>query len=145
MYKTLFSILISLAVNPAYNQTVVKATSQGWAGGMCCASGTNYAVTLLLDTEPKDFRVEGIYLQGSGKMGATNVIHTISMENKIIYSIHFGNVFNNNEYPEMTKEKIEVIEQRKFDGKALIELNINGKSINVIVEEFEMLEFLAYP
>lgn len=138
----LFCIFLTVQVNA---QIVVKATSQGWAGGACCVSGTNYVVTLLLDAEPKDFRVEGVYLQGSGKMEATNVIHSTSIDYKVFYTIHFGNVFNNNEYPEMTKQKIEVIERRKFEGKALIALKINGKSIDVIVEEFEMLEFLAYP
>lgn len=128
----------------ANGQTLVKATSQGWAGGVCCISGTNYTATLLFAKEPTTITVEGVYLQNTGKIEAS-IVKQVTGEIGTYYLIQFGNTINHTEYPEMTKQKIEVTERRNFEGNALIVLIINGKPTDVIIEEFEQLMFLAYP
>lgn len=139
-----FTFLISSFLFSANGQTVVKATEQGWAGGVCCRSGTNYTATLLFAKEPTTISVDGVFLQNGGKMEAT-IVQVTPLTKETYYMIHFGTSHNQNEYPEMTKQKIEVTERRNFEGKALIVLIINGKPKDVIIEDFEQLKFLAYP
>lgn len=143
--KSLIFIFSILAAQQLYSQTIVKATVQGWAGGVYCVSGSNYSATILLATSPKEISVNGVYLQNSGKMEGTIVSENETPDGMFI-NVKFGTrVDEYDAYDNINKEKIVPIEYKSFEGAAFIELNIDGTTVDVIVEQFEMLEFLAYP
>lgn len=143
--KSIIFVLSILAVQQLHSQTVVKATLQGWAGGVCCVSGSNYSATILLPSSPKEISVNGVYLQNSGKMEGT-IVSKIETPDGMFITVNFGTrVDDNDAYDYIRKEQIVSIEYKSFEGAAFIELNVDGMVVGVIVEEFEMLEFLAYP
>jgi len=123
-------------------QTITKATSQSWAGGVCCATGTNYVVDIELVNKPENIEIQEIILAGYGPISG-NLWPPMEQDQKKI-SITF-NTSNNvhhviyDSYPDIKKSDDEI------DCAALIVLRIDGKLSEMRVESFEALMYIAYP
>lgn len=142
MFRALFFFVLLLSAFHGKCQEIIKATSQGWAGGVCCVSGTNYSVTFLLKDTPKTIEVDGVYLQNTGKLYCT-LSHPLVQKEGTYYTVNFPTRFDEND--RYIEKEITVVERRAFEGKALILLTVDKKAVEIIVNEFEYLDFLAYP
>ena len=142
MFKTLFFFILLVSTFHGNSQEIIKATSQGWAGGVCCVSGTNYSVTFLLKDTPKTIEIEGVYLQNTDKLYST-LSHPLVQKDGTYYTVNFPTRFDEND--RYLEKEIKPIVTKNFDGKALILLKIDKKTVEIVVTEFESMGFLAYP
>lgn len=132
----------------AFSQKIIKATSQGWSGGVCCASGTNYIVILEMNNTPYSIEIDKIYLQGNGELaGSIQPFANDTLNNS--YLINFG-ISNNYEPYKMEDYDLKEIKKDddtipEFDGTALIILLADGIRIPITVENFEILMPIPYP
>ena len=125
------------------SQTILKATSQGWVGGVCCVSGTNYSVVFELPTSVRSIEVDSVYLQTFGWVPST--LHPeYKVENTRRVNLNFE-IRRDKHSPYMFNEVLDHPITRNFEGAALIVLKVNGKRIEKTISSFEELGFLAYP
>jgi len=139
-----YALLISLILLGfvSYSQTITKATSRGWAGGVCCVSGTRYSVHLQFDKTPQEISIESIYLKGHGEISGTIQKYT-NPSKEVEHIVSFGT--ESNGIIIMDPEGIDKTDPPEFKGVALIILNVNHKTVELIVEAFERLMFISYP
>ena len=146
MFQTLIVIVFFTSCAPG--QEVMQATRQGWAGGVCCVSGVNYNVTVLLRNQsPETIEVEKIYLQGQVAMEGT-VQSKGELKEGTVCTITFGTRRDETRdirIMPIDHKEIKNNNTRQFEGAALLVLKINGKSMEVVVSEFEEMPYLAYP
>ncbi|MES2800846.1 MAG: hypothetical protein V4638_12570 [Bacteroidota bacterium] len=136
--KTLITLLLLLSASTIYAQKV-KATRQGWSGGVCCRSGVNYAIVLTWKTEcgvPKNFAVDSIYMDGL--RFDKNMIRIIKVKNNI--SLVFEHS-HDEENPPIEGE----IMPHPIIGANTIFFNSSARLEPLLVEEVEELMYLAYP
>lgn len=143
MNRVIVVFFLSFLSFSSFGQTVVKSTSQRWAGGVCCVTGTNYSVVFELPTSVKSIEVDSVYLQTFGWVPST-LYPEYSVENKRRVNLNFA-IRRDENSPYMHNEVIEQPITRNFEGAALIVLKVNGKRIEKTISSFEELRFLAYP
>lgn len=143
MKQLVLLIILSILSFSSFGQTVLKATSQGWAGGVCCVSGTNYSVVFELPKSIKKFEVDSVYLQTYGWIPST-LYPEYSVENERRINLSFG-IRQDENSPYLYNEVLEKPIIRNFEGAALIILKVNGKQVEKTISSFEELMFLAYP
>lgn len=92
--KTIFSILLSLAffsILKSQTFTVISATSQEWAGGVCCSSGTNYQISISCENTDEKITFDTLWINYQpfvlDEKDGRSVICTKSDE-KTFYSIN---------------------------------------------------------
>lgn len=143
MKRLVLVIILSILSFSSVGQTVLKATSQGWAGGVCCVSGTNYSVVFELSKSIKKFEVDSVYVKAYGWAPIT--LHSeYSVDNKRRINVSFES--RRNEYdPYLYDRAVLIPFIRNFEGEALIILKVNGKRVDKTISSFEELMFLAYP
>lgn len=120
--------------------TVSKATSQGWAGGACCVSGTNYSITISGSEEIlKDFKVNSVCIGGNKFDTSMVTVNAYTKENIKYIILSMGIV--NSEYPRDFK----IID--KTPPCPDNEVNFNGckSSYTLQIDKVEELMFVAYP
>ena len=149
MKKRMYLLLALLSfASCAPAQEVTQATRQGWAGGVCCVSGVNYTVTVLLKhQEPKTVEVEKIYLQGQHGMEGT-VQSTGALPEGTRCTITFGTRRDETRdirIMPIDPNELRQPDMRQFEGQALLILKVDGKPMEVIVTEFQEMPYLAYP
>lgn len=44
---------------------VISATSQGWAGGVCCRTGINYHIQLQISDKRKTIKLDSLWMNGN--------------------------------------------------------------------------------
>lgn len=150
--KYLLSTLLLVLTFASNAQEVVKATSQGWAGGVCCVSGTNYAVTFKSSSGPDAYKIEEIWLSNQARPLSGTLAQATKGEVIVNFGITRDETYNHEILPpddikvdeEATRHDA-LLQKPDFKGVALIVLKKNGKKMKVIVEKFEELPFLAYP
>lgn len=133
-------------------QTVTKATSQQWAGGPCCKSGTDYRVYITTGTSNATLEIEEVWLADYGLLQGWEC----STEPATAGCIGFGishddssrgwDVDDWGEDGRNTQEAdTHLDEMPDFDGVALLLVNINGKQYELVVTRFTELAPVAYP
>ncbi|HLP11901.1 MAG TPA: hypothetical protein VK177_08230 [Flavobacteriales bacterium] len=139
---TTLAVLVSL--NGICQLPTVQATSQGWAGGVCCRSGINYSVTLTgkkgtLD----DFKVSSVCIGGLQFESAQINVRITDAGDKTIVYLHMGTSHNDTEY------RPDGIKEETFKQGTCSDMQVNystgRKRQTVIIEKVDELEFLAYP
>lgn len=131
----LLILFLSVQINA---QTVTNATLQNWANGTCCASGTDFSVSIELDIPAMDITLGDIYAVGFGKMDG--YIYPVADGPFQNFTVSFGI-----RYPDESDLIIDkdVLDSEyimpKFDGAAMITLIINRQRYEVIVDSFEEL------
>lgn len=127
-----------------YGQTISNASSQGWAGGICCVYGTNYIVDFEIHEPVSQVELEKIYLVGYDNVSGS-IVQILQEDGVAQYKISFG--VSTNAYS-ITTEQSDVYtptEQPEFDGSALILLTFDGKARELLIKEFTELPAIAYP
>lgn len=141
-----FTLLLFLSIGSiVFGQTVVKATSQSWAGGVCCRTGTNFSVSIQVENGCKSIGLKEIWLKGEGLL--TGIIYPLApIEKNGQVNITFRVSYDSNNY-EIIRESIENRDEGmpEFEGDALILMIMDNKEYQIIVKEFESLPYLAYP
>lgn len=129
----------------SYGQEVTKATSQGWAGGMCCRTGINYVVNISLPKPVEKVELKAIFLRGEGLIhggiyspGGDNQNFQVNFGTSEDYSRHVEQII-------VIDKNKELLEMPYFSGEALIILLVKGKEVKVEVDGFEALPYVAYP
>lgn len=136
----LFLIFLS---SSSIGQTILKATKQDWAGGVCCISGTNYSLVFNLPKSVKTLEVDSVYLQTYGWVPSTlHPEYLVDKQRRVNLSFSLRRDENS---PYLYNEVLEQPNFRRFDGAALIILKVNGKRVEKTIASFEELMFLVYP
>lgn len=143
MNKTILLLLLTTSILSSNAQPkFVKATSQGWAGGMCCRQGTNYVITISgTKKELEKLKVTSVCI---GNMKFDSPHTTISNYNNDLnasliincnYSYDSHEEDLNNEpqtVPEKCDELCVIYKTPKKKGK-------------ILITNVEALGFIAYP
>ncbi len=137
--KTILTIVLSFVLFSGISQEVIKATSQSWAGGVCCRTGVNYHVTIKTDIPASDLSVKKIWLEGATQPISGNVTQGPKGQVYITFGIQ----------SDITGHYIEIkdpdMKEIECEGAASITLLYGKKEIKVIVKNFETLMMIAYP
>jgi hypothetical protein len=151
--KTIYSILVAISFCTslqAQTITLNNATSQDWAGGVCCATGTRYQISLIVDSPDKKFKLDTLWIgqqffvmnQNDGYTVVTN-----QTEGKTAYTIHVGISSNHykEEYIDLKKEITFVVKAPIYSGEACLVYHSNKTRKQFEIEAFKELPYLAYP
>lgn len=151
--KTIYSILIAVSFYSSFQaQTITlnNATSQSWAGGMCCATGTNYQISLIVDSPDKNFKLDTLWIgrqffamnQNDGYTVIAN--HT---KGKSAYTINVGISSNHyrEEYIDLKKEITPIVKAPIYSGEACLVYHSNKIRKQFEIKDFKELPYLAYP
>ena len=130
--------------------TVTKATSQGWAGGVCCRTGVNYHINFSTSDTVAKFDLDTLWIGERFFLldKKQNNPATITLKNgKKIISISVGTSCDErNDY--LIEKKIEEKKPKapKYAGVACVIYRDKKNAVkHFVVEKFEALMFLAYP
>lgn len=146
----LFVILFSNLNLKSQTFKVHSATSQDWAGGVCCASGTNYQIVLVTDRTEEKIRIDSLWI--GQKLFALNDKDGYSVvcnknSEKTFYTINVG--VSTNRYGDYEIDPIDdkkTIEKApKYSGAGLLIYHINKKRMVIEILSFKELPYLAYP
>ena len=156
--KTIFSILLLLGLSQNFkSQTIIvnSATSQDWAGGVCCTSGTNYQINLKVTGAGKKFKLDTLWIgEKYFLLDETNGYSVIKTESngEVYYTLNAGISENKykGDYGFDLKKEIKKVEKKatapKYSGSACIVYIDNNKKKNLIeIAAFKELPYLAYP
>lgn len=143
----LIVIIFIIVSSLAYGQKVTKATSQRWAGGVCCRSGVSYVVTLSLEKPTKNVELYSVYLRGYGWIKGG--MYSPAGDDQH-FQVSFGTYRDDSEIIDTYRIQPIKVEKKEeadlvFNGEALIVLKVNGKDVKIEVDRFEALPHLAYP
>ncbi len=149
----IYSILIVISFYSslqAQTITLNNATSQDWAGGMCCATGTRYQISLIVDLPDKKFKLDTLWIgQQFFALDKTDGYTVIAnhTEGKTAYTINVG--ISSNHYREdhidLKKEIILVVKAPIYSGEACLVYHSNKIRKQFEIKEFKELPYLAYP
>lgn len=138
-----------------YSQTItiVSATEQGWAGGVCCATGTNYQINIKVSGAGKKFRLETLWIgQSYFALVETNGYTLVKSERAgdLYFTLNAGFREDRGDYIlDLEKEKkvpSTIIQAPKYHGAACIVFTDNKKQKQIMeIQSFKELGFLAYP
>lgn len=131
-----------LLVSITYAQEIKKATQQDWAGGVCCATGTNYVVTIETDFSADAVSLREIWLNNYGQV--TGGILSDGPDPGTL-TLSFGTYSNKRSMEDSEEEDRNKEKMPNFEGEALITLKKCIKTIRLEVDSFETLMMLAYP
>lgn len=154
--KTIFSILLLfIACQNLKSQTITVnfATSQDWAGGVCCSSGTNFQINLKVTEAEKMFKLDTLWIDGKHfVLDETNGYSVVKSERngELYFTLNAGISENRYErHYNLEKEIKEVkkpVKVPKYSGSACIVYTDNNKKKNLIeIATFKELPYLAYP
>jgi len=154
--KTIFSILLLLiACKNIKSQTITvnSATSQEWAGGVCCTTGTNYQIQLKVTGVEKKFKLDTLWIgMNYFVLDETNGYSVIKNERngELYYTLNAGISQNRDERDYDIKEEIKKVKKPvtspKYSGSACIVYSDNNKKKTLIeIVSFKELPYLAYP
>jgi hypothetical protein len=151
--KTIYSILMAISFcSSLQSQTITlnNATSQGWAGGMCCATGTRYQISITVDSTDKKFRLDTLWIgQQFFALDKTDGYTVIAnhTDGKSAYTINVG--ISSNHYREddidLKKEIISIVKAPIYTGEACLVYHTNKMRKQFEIKEFKELPYLAYP
>lgn len=156
-FKVLFIIAVSyqlLAINycGAQSFTLIKATSQRWAGGVAGHYGVNYYIEL--ETSSSKIKPDTVWINGevypinySGKDGM-HIRSIDSVNHKIKFCINEGE--SHSDFNRQLKIPADTVAKkpkpiRHFDGVAMISYTLKHKQRFFIVKNFTSLPPLNYP
>lgn len=153
--KTVFSILLLFfACSSFKSQTFVinSATSQDWAGGVCCSSGTNYQISLSTENTDKKIRFDSLWIgQKAFALNEKDGYSVVCNRNaeKTSYTIHAGISYNR--HGDYDSDKIIEVEKKpiekapSYSGVALIIYHVNKERKVLEIASIKELPYLAYP
>jgi len=146
MMKTLLTLLICSISLLGSSQKIIEATSQGWAGGVCCVTGTDYRVQISIKNV-KDWTIQETWLKGKSEPlnGQYFDLPNLKNQAEIFFNTSKNGALEIKLDKEEKEEKKEKIRKPSFEGAALIILKNEDKTVRIEVEKFEILQFLAYP
>jgi hypothetical protein len=146
-YLFLLTLLLIPAALTAQLVRFKDATRQSWAGGVCCAHGTNYVVNLEVESAG-NFQVDTIWIKGQPQP-------LTSLDLQRIYpgdsSRYFLQIRAGHTWGRMGWQNDEIIEVRKdkpapeFEGEALVVYRLRGKQHRLEIPEIAELPYLAFP
>lgn len=144
--KHLLTVLIgAYCMVGAYAQSiqVKSATSQHWAGGICCRHGVNYTINLKVIRNKTAILLDTLWLEGYGKSLADYNIKKANKSDTLSIEILDGISFDDGMID------FEVNPKHVYDGTKmgiLLEYRIGKKKISLNLSRLIIdLEFLAYP
>lgn len=156
--KAVFSIFLTLSLFQTLKSqtiTINSATSQGWAGGVCCATGTNYQIQLKVTGADKKFKLDTLWIgEKYFLLDKTNAYSVVKSERngEVYYSLNAGISENKNERyfnlerKEDVKDVKEIVSPPKHSGSACVIYTDNNKKKKIIeIASFKELPYLAYP
>ncbi|MFT5777536.1 MAG: hypothetical protein ACI837_000472 [Crocinitomicaceae bacterium] len=149
--KLVVALLFISFLGTSFGQKVTKATSQTWAGGVCCSWGTNYAVEIKLKKPTDEMKIVEVWLNGGGKLigsiyknPTAKSLYTVTFELSQNYNPYDGSDEIDKLLIEEIKE-VDLITAPKYIGAALLVLELNGKRKELEIDSFEALQMIAYP
>jgi hypothetical protein len=136
---------------------LIKATSQHWAGGVCCRYGINYVIQIETKSDkfnpdtawingnyyPLDFSVRP-YPLNTKKYDSLKHIYVFSFTVRESHDDAPHPYFNNN-IPKVDSAAIKAAPKKEFKGAALITYQKKKKQCTFVIKEFKVLPNLAYP
>ncbi len=145
----IFAILIFLSMNGlllhCQSLKVVSATSQGWAGGICCATGVNYHINLQLIRTKLPIILDTIWLEGyprdlsaynTKKEGKTDTVNIFIQEGwrTNIYEI------------DRISDKEFILNYDETKTGVKVQYRLGKQKLTLDITPFlKELEFIAYP
>ncbi len=138
-----FIIIITIIIsgNLFAQPKFVKATSQGWAGGMCCRTGTDYAITISgTKKELESLKIKSVCIGGMKFESPRTTLISTKTGTSFSLLINCG-------YSYDSAEENQSLIQKKPDScnENCISYNKKLKEIKLKITEVEALEFIAYP
>ncbi len=160
MKKIIFVIAIFCIMNgdaTAQRIKLITATSQHWAGGVCCRYGANYNFviqTKMNNITPDTVWVNGIFYpiifsddgqsRNAHKFDSLTHLHTY-----IFTAAEFHddakNSFLNQNKESKDSTAIKPVPIKEFKGAAMITFQYKGKQCSFVVKDFTKLTNLMYP
>ncbi|MFZ5553070.1 MAG: hypothetical protein ACOZCO_08140 [Bacteroidota bacterium] len=120
----------------------VTATSQGWAGGICCRHGVNYSVTVTTGKLDIDsVNVMSVCIEN--KRYITSSLTVIKYKNS--FTISFGYAADDHVYDGIDDEHIPKKDNEISCDKNLVIFKLNGEMFSLKIENVTQLPYLAYP
>lgn len=135
--------------------TVTNSTEQSWAGGVCCATGTNYQIQLKVTEADKKFKLDTLWIGDRpfvlDEKNGYSVIKS-ERDGALYYTLNAGVSENRYErdyeldLKKEIKEVKEITKAPKYSGVACIVYTDNNKMKKLIeISDFKEKSFLAYP
>ena len=122
----------------------VTATSQGWAGGICCRSGVNYNVTVSTGKLNIDsVKVLSVCVDTKRFTSSTLTVN----KSKNSFTVSFGySVDGKKEIGDIDEtDKTNKSDNYKPCDENLIIFKLNGEIFSLNIEQIIQLEYIAYP
>ena len=129
---------------------LMRATSQGWSGGVCCRTGVNYNISFSTKDTLTKFELDTLWIEDNFFLlnKKQNNPTTVTLKNgKKIISVWAGTSHDErNDYLIENKIVEKKLKAPKFQGAACIIYHDKKNKVKYfIVEKFEELVPLAYP
>lgn len=147
-------LLLFLAIIHTFSAqtiTITNATKQSWAGGICCATGTNYQISLKVSGIEKKFKLDTLWIgQKWFELSEQNSSLVKSERNgEVYYTINAG-ISENRYYKSIDIEEkivpVKTVFSPAYTGAACIQYRDNNRQKQLLsIKEFKELDFLAYP
>ncbi|HYG53451.1 MAG TPA: hypothetical protein VD905_21330 [Flavobacteriales bacterium] len=139
----IITLALLLSLNGFCQLPTIKATSQGWAGGVCCRTGTDYHITLTGKKGTLDnFKVTSVCI--SGLQFSSDQIRVSSVTNGTETTVHLNMGVTRNEAedrPDKIKEEV----QQPACTDMQVNYSTGKKRQTLIIGQVEALPFIAYP
>jgi hypothetical protein len=140
----IITLAILVSLNGICQLPTIRATTQGWAGGICCRSGTNYQVILTGKKETLDnFKAGSVCIGGLQFESEQINVSTTTVDNKTVVYL---NMSISHDEADMRPDLI-IDKSAKQTSCSTMQVNYSTgwKHHTIIIEKVEELEFLAYP
>ncbi|MBL4704598.1 MAG: hypothetical protein JKY54_08760 [Flavobacteriales bacterium] len=144
--RILFFLLALFFSFNAFAQTIESATSQRWAGGICCKTGVKYIVYLDTKIPVDQFSIESIWLKNYGLVTGGHLYVIPNKENQILVS--FGTQHNHridHDLKTIEEQNHYISVMPEFNGNALIILRKGKQEIKLEIDQFQSISILTYP
>lgn len=152
--KVIFSLIIILGSFQSIKSQDLKLTSsteQSWAGGVCCATGTNYQIIIEVESPDKKIHLDTLWIGQSLFVLNENDGYMVTCAKngqRLSYTINVG--ISSNRYGDYEIEKKEESKKVKekapeYSGAALLIYHVNKQRKLLQIQAFKELPYLAYP
>lgn len=154
---TVLLFCLIIGESNAQDINLIKATSQKWAGGVCCRYGTYFK--FIMQTKMDNITPDTVWVNGNfyplkysddGQYGNTKKFD--SLTHLTTYTIAVGETHDDAPHPfindnnsKSDSSAIKNVPKKQFAGAALISYQYKKKQCTFIVKEFTILKSLAYP